>query len=64
MSRRADGFEERVSEIRACLEATLEPDDAAGVDLDWVARQVAVAPPLSDEQRAAWAVLLRVPAST
>lgn len=48
-------FEARVAEIKARLVGVLAPH----LDLDWIARQVAVAPPFTDEQRAALAVLLR-----
>jgi hypothetical protein len=52
-------FEARVAEIKAGLVGMF----ASHIDLDWVARQVAAAPPLTEEQCAALIPLLRVPAS-
>jgi len=51
-------FEARVAEIKARAVAVLAPH----LDLDYLARQVAVAPPFTEEQRAALIPLLRVPA--
>jgi len=54
----ATEFEARVAEIKAQLVGVLAPH----LDLDWIARQVAVAPPFTEEQCAALIPLLRVPA--
>lgn len=52
-------FEARVVEIRARLVGLVPPHlSHLDLDLDWVARQVAAAPPFTEEQRSALITLM------